>query len=400
MSMSINDDFDDTLKSDSDDTSEEEVEESSGRRFNPRILLVALVALVLICLVGVLLYNVFTTGGEEVAGGPPSPTTAPTEEPTLTPAPTEEATPTPTRVITEPAAKPTVEPTPKSKATVTHTPTPTPAPTATPTRQPTSPADQGAALTLPQPQAAPIENLLKNSDFEQGFDQRGVALNWQPFGNDSVQILYGQDTLPYIDSGSSAQRITLVGATQPNRYGGIYQQVEVVPGQVYTLSLKGQPRSVVGDIAKSSYGYRMQYALNQTGEKNWQRLAEADWVELPWDELPLYVGQTPFYSYTTTVTPISNTLTLFVRGWNKWPDQSEAQYTLDSFSLVGPTVVTQPVFLTGVSPTPGEQMIDKPLPITGEGDEIGFWSDGRFWGGLLILLLLAMGAVYRARWGY
>ena len=49
---------------------------------------------------------------------------------------------------------------------------------------------------------------------------------------------------------------------------------------------------------------------------------------------------------------------------------------------------------------PGEPMIDKPLPITGQGDDLSLWRDGRFWGGLLILLLLATGAVYRARWEY
>jgi len=116
--------------------------------------------------------------------------------------------------------------------------------------------------------------------------------------------------------------------------------------------------------------------LTSRVRKNWQRLAEADWVELPWDELPLYVGQTPFYSYTTTVTPISNTLTLFVRGWNKWPIKVRPN-TLWIVQLDRGYGYYQPVYLTSA---PGDQMIDKPLPITGRGDELNLWLDGRFWG--------------------
>jgi hypothetical protein len=45
-------------------------------------------------------------------------------------------------------------------------------------------------------------------------------------------------------------------------------------------------------------------------------------------------------------------------------------------------------------------MVDKGLPRTGAGDPTNLVHEGRFWGGLLILLLLAAGAVYRAKWGY
>jgi hypothetical protein len=45
-------------------------------------------------------------------------------------------------------------------------------------------------------------------------------------------------------------------------------------------------------------------------------------------------------------------------------------------------------------------MVDKGLPTTGADEGQTVVQDGRFWGGLLILLLLAAGAVYRAKWGY
>lgn len=379
-------------------------------RENPRrMILIGLVILVLICLVGVLIFRIFTAG-DEVAGGPTPPpaTTEATTEPTATPLPAED-TPTPTRVLADET------PTVAAEAEETATPTPTAAkPTPTPTKKApatAAPVVSGGAAAQP----IEIKNLLKNGDFEAGFDQSGVALEWKPFRNDGFQAIYTNETFPYIESGSNAQRVTIVGATQYNRYAGIYQQVEVVPNQVYTLTLHGQIRSAVGDINQSSFGYRMQYAVSQTGLKNWANVPEAEWVELPWDEQPINASVTKFYSYTTTIEPATAKITLFVRGWNKWPDQSEGQYTFDSFSLVGPSTAAAPLQTsagevgagettstspTNATPTTGDAMIDKGLPTTGADDERHLMQDGRFWGGLLILLLLAAGAVYRARWGY
>jgi hypothetical protein len=373
-------------------------------RENRRVILIGLVLLVLICLVGVLIFRIFTADGNEVTGGIPTPTLSPIEAtPAIPGNGTEEPTVTPTRVIQE-------------KPTTAALPTATAAPPATPTSVVKVTATRAATVVAGAPVAqasrpGPIENLLKNSDFEQGFDERGVALAWQPFKNDGVQALYGRETFPYVASGSNAQRITMVGATTYNRYGGISQQVEVAPNQVYTLTLHGQIRTGFGDVSKSSYGYRMQYAVANL--QNWQNVAEADWIELPWDEQLLNASVTQFYSYTATLQPTSDKLTLFVRAWNKWPDPGEAQYTFDSFSLVGPGLISETI-IAGAGPAPtaaisittstttpsGEQMINKPLPVTGADDGSILMRDGRFWIGMIILLFLAVGAIYRARWGY
>lgn len=362
---------------------------------NPRrIILIGLVLLVLICLIGVLIFRIFIAGDDLAGGNTPTPALTPTGALTAVPfSGTEEPTVTPTRVIQE-----QVTPEPTERPT-TPTATPTPAPTATPTRAATVAAGVGV-VSAPQPGA--IANLLKNGDFEQGFDQRGVALAWEPFKNDGVQAIYSHETFPYVESGSSAQRITVSGASDYNRYAGLYQQVAVVPNEVYTLTLHGQIRTGFGDVNQSSYGYRMQYALANL--KNWQNVPEADWVELPWDEQLLNASVTKFYSYTTTIQPTSETITLFVRAWNKWPDPGEVQYTFDSFSLVGPTSVSEPLIAGApgltTTTTTGEPIINKPLPVTGAGDGPNLMDDGRFWIGVLILLLLGLGSVYRAKWGY
>lgn len=375
-------------------------------RDNPRrILLIGLVILVLICLVGVLIFRIFTTDGEEVVGGnTPTPAQVATEEPTLIPTPAESAQPTAT-------ATQVVDKTPtKASSSVQKTTTPTPkSTTPSPTATPSKPVATTQAQVSIQVKPGPAKNLLKNGDFEQGFDGGGVATGWQAFNNGQVQAFYGRETDPYVESGASAQRLTLTGATAMNRYAGLSQQVEVIAGEVYTLTMHGQIHSGLGDVAKSSFGYRVQYALADPALKNWQNIGEGSWIELPWDEQPLNVATTQFYSYTTTVRPNSAKIALFVRAWNKWPDQSEAQYTFDSFSLVGPTLVTETVVIgaspaiTGsniIPPTPMTGTINRPLPVTGEGDLPGPLQDGRFWLGTLIVLLLAAGAVFRARWSY
>lgn len=375
-----------------------EAEEAQSSRFslNRRFLLIGLVFILLICLVGILIYRVMTeNGGDEVAVETPIP--GPTEAlPTVVATVEEEPTPSPTRVIAEepaeepadqPAAAPTATPPPGPS------PTPTPAIPPTPLSQPTSAAD----LSLPvRAKPAPPENLLANGDFEEGFNDQGVGLNWQSFTNGGAIVSFsGEVPGPYVKSGDSAQRISIAQASEPDRYGGIYQQVEVSPSQPYTLEVHGQIRSSFGDIQASSYGYRMQYAIDQSGGENWRQLPAEAWVELPWDEQLLGSPDVKFLAYTTVITPTTAQVTLIVRGWNKWSDLGLAEYTLDSLSLIGPSTAP-PLLAAEEGPDDGDALI----PVTGENGPANLLSDGRFWGAVLILLLLAGGAMYRRGWGY
>jgi hypothetical protein len=326
--------------------------------------------------------------GDDVARRTPTPTTTPTEEgPIVIVTPEEETTPTPTRVVSDQTATPT--PTePAVEAGPANTATTAPVPTAT---------SQAAASRFSVPidgsePGAVTANVLKNGDFEAGFGDNGVAIQWEPFKNDAVTAHYSRDTFPYVVDGSSAQRISVADAARNDRYAGIYQQVDVIPNQVYTLELHGQIRSGLGDVSLSSYGYRMQYAISLAGGTHWQDIPNENWVELPWDEQMLNSPNTNFVDYSTEIKSTNNKLTVFVRAWNKWADPGLAEYTLDDLSLVGPT----PGSVT--RPDTKEPMIDQPLPVTGTGDPASFTSDGRFWGAMLILLLLASGAIYRGRW--
>jgi hypothetical protein len=295
----------------------------------------------------------------------------------------EEITPTPTLVIEE-TEEATAEPTAEPTAT----------PTIKPITQPTG-APTAAAITQVT-SVIQIEEHLKNGGFDEGFDEAtGLGSNWQGFTTGSASMAFSQETAgPLIHDGSSAQRISIENAYEPDRYAGIYQKVEVSPNQTYTFTIHGQVRSLFGDVDQSGYGYRVQYAVDQQGGEDWQAITDTAWVELPWGEEPLYSAQFSFSEYTSQITAESEQLTLFVRVWNKWADPKLVEYTLDSLSLVGPTVSVVNVRPTGTE----EELIDQALPVTGTGDPNNFMNDGRFWGALLILLLLIIGAIYRTKW--
>ncbi len=371
---------------------------------NKRVMIAAgaVLGLLVFCLVGFLVYSIATnSGSNQVVSKTKTPSAVPPAGKTETVVPKGAETTVPTRVISKEITS-TVE----TKATEVKT-QPTAVPPKVSSTKATPSPKLGQVTTVTKTVVGPPEQLLLNGDFEAGFSDTGVALNWHSFQNDAVLVIFSSEIAPYIDSGHNGQRITLVQATQSDRYAGIYQQVGVVPSQTYTVSLHGHVRSVAGDIKKSSYGYRMQYAIDFMGGTNWQAIKPTAWVELPWDEQPLYGSEARLLSFTTQITPTAEKMTLFVRAWNKWADLNESQYSFDNFSLVGPGLVqiitvasTESVSDTGTAFAPGsggkETLVDQGLPVTGTVSS-KFNHDGQLLGGLFVLLVLSGRVIYRIR---
>lgn len=376
-------------------------------RENRRLALLVLVVAVMLCLLVVLAINLFFRGGDDVAEQPtPTPTVEATDDgPDVIV--TLENTPTPTLVIIE---EPTEEPVPEEtdEAPPEETDGVEPEPTEAPTPEP---ADDFAS----PPSGVVIydtDNLLKNGDFEEGFDEAtGAGLHWASVRSGQAVISFSPESAePFVQSGESAQRISVQEAHQTNQYAVLYQTLDVVPGQSYTLTIHGQIRTFYGDVNGSGYGYRVQYAIDPKGGQNWQAITETAWIELPWGEEKLDTGQVQFSEFSEQITmdEASDQITLFIRTWNKWADPKLVEYTLDNLSFTGavPNSAT-PIMAeadapagdgTAAEPGNDEEMIDRPLPVTGTGDGASFLADARFWGGVIILLVLTLGAVYQARW--
>jgi hypothetical protein len=388
-------------------------------RENQRLVLIGLIVVVLLCLVGALIANrYYGDQGQEVV----QQTTA-----TATEMPEEEPTPEP---------EPSATPTPVLEETPTETPEPTPTeavadveeadelqPESTPAEEGADTGAEGAAepesvteVVVETIEVTTVDEILKNGSFEDGFAENGVAFNWQSFRTEEAAINFSAETSdPFLANGQFAQRISIDQAWQPDQYGGIYQTVELIAGETYTLTLQGQIRSGFGSVEASSYGYRIQYALDETGGQDWRAITTTDWIELPWPEQSLSAETVAFSDYSTQFTPGSETVTLFLRGWNKWANPGLAEYTLDALSITGPVselvTVTTVKAVTGTgetaaatpppsdtTPETEDELIDSPLPVTGVDGDRNLVEDPRFWGAIALLLLLLTGALYRTRW--
>ncbi len=194
-----------------------------------------------------------------------------------------------------------------------------------------------AMLALPALAQSPT-NLVQNGSFEDGFvTGLGVANNWEHFASGNVDPGFYDDTWNLVVAdGEHAQLIELIDSTATDTYAGIYQTVTVQPGQAYRLSFQGLVRSTEGNVNDSGWGYRMQYAVDQTGNTDWQ--AVSNWVELPWDEEPRTApaNGTAYIMHTevTTFTATGSSVTLFFRAWKKWASAGEGNYDLDAVELI------------------------------------------------------------------
>ncbi len=234
----------------------------------------------------------------------------------------------------------------------------------------------GLLCAVPAQGADP--NLLSNGSFEDGF-AGGVGKGWTAFSNGGkCRAAWGADSWqPVVWDGQWAQLITIETAgdagIEPDRYAGIYQTVDAVPGATYHLALHGMVRSSEGSPAASGYCYRVQWAIDYKGGTDWRALEPAAWQELSWYEWPL--ASTGYLeSLGTDVKATSARMTLFVRAWKKWgTTNAKGAFDLDAISLVGKGA-------SGPAPAPpAENLPQTGLPVLGPA-------------GLLCLFTLAVAA--------
>lgn len=304
----------------------------------------------------------------------------PTPTPTpLTPVPTTQTPTTPGPTTEIPTITPTNTPV-VSTGTVTTTGTAM----ATVTLTPGGPTTTGTPILTSTGTLTPVvgtANVLRNGNFEEGFQPNELGKYWGSFNNGDASFSFHIDDWPLVVvEGKHTQLIEIKEAARTDRYLGIYQTARVFPGEVYTFSMRGLIRTNVGDVQETSFGYRLQVGFDLNGGQDWEKVTK--WVELPWDEQRRLQDSFRFDAYTTTLTAKTDKLTVFVRAWKKWADSGEGDYDVDDIRLVGPALVTPPA--------PG-------IPVTGEGSA-SIWDNVRVWATVALLLLLLGGAIWRFGW--
>jgi RHS repeat-associated protein len=193
----------------------------------------------------------------------------------------------------------------------------------------------GATLTQP----IVIRNLQRNGNFEEGFQANHLGNSWNSFDNGSADFGFHIDDWPLVVvEGKHTQLMAIKNAQKPDRYLGIYQTANVIPGKAYTFSMRGLVRTNTGDVKQTSYGYRLQVGFDLDGGQDWE--AVKNWVELPWDEQLRVQDSFHFDAYTSTLIAKGDRLTVFIRAWKKWADAGEGNYDVDDVQLVGPASLT------------------------------------------------------------
>jgi hypothetical protein len=225
-----------------------------------------------------------------------------------------------------------------------------------------------------------VGNLVRNGNFEEGFQPNQLGKYWKGFHNGSADFSYHIDDWPLVvPEREHAQLIEIKNAQEPDRYFGIYQTVHVIPKKDYAFSMKGLVRTNTGNVEETSYGYRLEVGFDLDGARNWEKVD--NWVELPWDEQLRVQDSFRFDVYSTTLTAKTDQITIFIRAWKKWADSGEGDYDVDDIQLVGPVLVRPPV---------------PEIPVTGDSPTI--WDNIRVWATVALLLLLVAGALWRIGW--
>ena len=199
-----------------------------------------------------------------------------------------------------------------------------------------------AVVVLPSI-AGPSGNLVANGDFEGGFGVDGVASHWHGFDNGGeMTASFHDDTWPpVISEGAHSQLIEINtvcrGASDPDRYAGIYQNISVKANTTYELCMHGMLRSLWGDPDPITWGYVAQVGIDQAGGSDWSALTAADWTDIPWDKVyPRTEPGEEMDSFCMNVKAESDSLTLFIRLWKKWPTAGrEVLLNVDGITLEG-----------------------------------------------------------------
>jgi len=194
-------------------------------------------------------------------------------------------------------------------------------------------------LTCSAAVSAESVNVVKNGSFEEEFEY-GLGEHWNGFNNGGLaSYTYCDDTWnPVILDGEHSQLMELhtkaVGGSNPNRYMGIYQVVDVVPDSRYMFSFYGMVRSTEGSEIRSRWNYRIQVGFDYNGGTDPDAVTE--WTQMDWPEHDsMHPGL--MQSYAHGVTAATDELTIFIRLWKKFPTVGqEANINIDAVSLVGP----------------------------------------------------------------
>jgi hypothetical protein len=229
-------------------------------------------------------------------------------------------------------------------------------------------------------------NLVQNGDFEYGFyqvpqlgfeppDVGNVPIGWnwyknqaygkytinssQRFGLACPSDLFGppppqvEEASPFAPvPGAVAQPtfnalvLHMQSTDQMDARLGVYQTVNVVPGQTYRFTMDAvilvQPGARIDEPNAQNHTFELFF--DQAGGTDWTEIPFEQWTNVALREQRLVFdveeakeddgkGIADIQRYTTTVTAASNQMTIFITGWRKWANFRSVIFAIDCVSL-------------------------------------------------------------------
>ncbi len=202
--------------------------------------------------------------------------------------------------------------------------------------------------------AAHTANILRNGDFEEGFtyipECGMVADGWHCFTNGGAADygFYDDQWAPVVKNGKHSQLIEINTRRkwgQPDRLAGLYQTVNVIPGQTYVLEVYGLIRA--NDSDPDPWRYVVEWAYDPNGGTDWTQVT---WHVFPWNRYDPRTKPGKFLKGKVKIKATGQRLTIFLRARMKWGVWfREVDVNLDHITLTGP--VSEGT-AQGTTPTP------------------------------------------------
>ena len=149
---------------------------------------------------------------------------------------------------------------------------------------------------------------------------------------------------------ANALELNIQSTDQQDARIGVYQTVEVVPGQDYRFSMSGTIQTQSGattlqsddpDDPRQAPNHTIELSFDHTGGTDWQAIPFERRTIIEWREqkLEFKVSEddsdiADILNFETTVRARSNKMTIFLTAWRKWANWRTTRFIIDCVALV------------------------------------------------------------------
>ncbi len=177
------------------------------------------------------------------------------------------------------------------------------------------------------------------------------AFTLQPVEDDDGDGMFGP--IPGVnpfERPNNSLSLHMQSTDEPDMRLGVYQTVNVTPGQEYRFSMSGTIQVQIGgttlqpddpDAPIEGQNHTIEVSFDRNGATNWQAVPpeKRHIVQFEEEELEFKVSSpndpdlATIQNFETVVRARTDKLTVFITGWRKWPNWRTTIFTIDCINL-------------------------------------------------------------------